>query len=84
MYFLVYWGVSIYLIKRNLINAVSEAVILSTLSYQEAWEMVGFPFFWHLFICLHPSFNYIQAMVRMRPLFFLFVPSYLISYKLQH
>lgn len=31
---------SIYLIDNHLINAVSEAVILSTLSYQEAWEMV--------------------------------------------
>jgi hypothetical protein len=30
----------IYLIDNHLINAVSEAVILSTLSYQEAWEMV--------------------------------------------
>jgi hypothetical protein len=33
---------NIYLIKKHLINAVSEAVILSTLSYQEAWEMVIF------------------------------------------
>ena len=31
---------NIYLIENHLINAVSEAVILSTLSYQEAWEMV--------------------------------------------
>ena len=42
-----------YLSDEYLINAVSEAVILSTLSYQEAWEMVislllGF-FRWHLY-----------------------------------
>lgn len=27
--------------SRNLSSAVSEAVILKTLSYQEAWEMVN-------------------------------------------
>jgi hypothetical protein len=42
-----------YLSDEYLINAVSEAVILSTLSYQEAWEMVisllsGY-FHWHLY-----------------------------------
>jgi hypothetical protein len=43
MFLLLYCGVKhIYLIKKHFVNAVSEAVILSTLSYQEAWEMVIF------------------------------------------
>ena len=45
---------SIYLIDNHLINAVSEAVILSTLSYQEAWEMVMSLF---LNMCSHYSFS---------------------------
>jgi hypothetical protein len=40
----------IFLSKKCLINAVSEAVILSTLSYQEAWEMVNSLFLGLLFV----------------------------------
>lgn len=49
-----------YLIDNHLINAVSEAVILSTLSYQEAWEMVISLF---LNTCAHyyfSAFTYVE------------------------